>query len=277
MNTKALLRDLVPPLLLRWRQKRAQAPQQLSAPRVHRVVGGPLHGHALLVDTTRPAFQEMVEGRYDPYIWSALPRHLDEGLILDVGAHIGYHSLCFAALYPTCKVVAFEPNPANQERFGKNLELSPVLGERVRLMGVALGDQAGMVEFRASDQVDDQTSSGGYLGTVAPPLDAAIYERSGFQRSQVEVKVLDDLASKEGWPCVRLIKIDVEGAEHLVISGARGLLERWRPILLIEIHSAVCMLKVLELLHPLGYTAVVLHEDRPGRCFIQALPASPKV
>jgi len=272
MSMKALLKDLVPPILLRWRHKREQLPAQVLAPRVHKVVGGPLQGHALLVDTTRPAFQEMVEGRYDEYIFSALPEQLDGGLVLDVGAHIGYHSLCFAALYPTCQVVAFEPNRANQERFKKNLELCPTLSERVRLMGTALGDRAGMVEFRASDQVDDQTSSGGYLGAVAPPLDAAIYERSGFQRSQVELNVLDKLALQDGWERIRLIKIDVEGAEHLVIAGALATLARWRPILMIEIHSAVCMLKVLEFLHPLQYTVAVLHEDRPGRCFIQALP-----
>ncbi|MBK7102956.1 MAG: FkbM family methyltransferase [Flavobacteriales bacterium] len=55
-------------------------------------------------------------------------------------------------------------------------------------------------------------------------------------------------------------KIDVEGAEHLVLSGARETLIRDRPLLLIEIHSVVCMLQVLALLHPLG-----LHRRAPAR------------
>ncbi len=63
---------------------------------------------------------------------------------------------------------------------------------------------------------------------------------------------------------------DVEGAEHLVLKGGLETLTRERPLLLMEIHSVVCMLSVLELLHPLGYSARLLHEDRPGRCFIMA-------
>ncbi|MBK9629255.1 MAG: hypothetical protein IPO56_16580 [Flavobacteriales bacterium] len=66
------------------------------------------------------------------------------------------------------------------------------------------------------------------------------------------------------------MKIDVEGAEHLVLAGAGGGLATRSSHPPDEIHSVVCMLKVLELIHPLGYSTELLHEDRASRCFIAA-------
>ena len=167
-------------------------------------------------------------------------------------------------------MVAFEPNPANLERLQANLDLNPEQAQRITVLPAALSDVEGTLTFRSSANVEDQSSSGGYLERGSPPLDAAVYERAGFRTSEVPTHRLDHLVAKEGWSNIRVIKIDVEGAEHLVLTGALETLKRDRPMLLMEIHSVVCMLQCLELLHPLGYAASLLHEDRPGRCFIVA-------
>lgn len=272
MKWKSFIIDLVPPLLLRALRP-SQPERAVSAVAVHDVVGGPLKGRRIRVDAGRPAFREMVEGTYDAYIWKSIPGQLPPGLILDIGAHIGYHSMAFAALYPDCDVVAFEPNPANLDRLQGMLDLEPDLAGRTHVLAIALSDSAGEMEFQASANVDDQTSSGGYLGVVKPPLDASVYERAGFTASRVLCERLDDLVERHGWRNVHLIKIDVEGAEALVLQGALGLLQRDHPRLLIEIHSAVRMMEVMKLLQPMGYIIDLLHEDRPGRCFIQAVHA----
>ncbi|MCB9165611.1 MAG: FkbM family methyltransferase [Flavobacteriales bacterium] len=273
MKWKSLVVDLLPPILLRA-LKPARPKRVVSQVAVHTVAGGPLKGRRITVDAHRPAFREMVEGSYDPYIWEVVPKELPAGVILDVGAHIGYHSMAFAALYPGCEVIAFEPNPANLERLQAMLELEPELAERIKVLPIALSDSAGEMEFEASTNVDDQTSSGGYLGSVKPPLETAVYERAGFTTSKVLCERLDDLVEREGWRAVHLMKIDVEGAEALVLQGARGLLQRDHPHLLIEIHSAARMMEVMKLLQPMGYAIDLLHEDRPGRCFIQAVHAN---
>jgi hypothetical protein len=67
------------------------------------------------------------------------------------------------------------------------------------------------------------------------------------------------------------LKIDVEGSEHLVLKGAINVLKNFRPILLIEIHSIYCMLKVFEFLNLLNYKVDLLKEEIDGRCFIAAV------
>ena len=64
------------------------------------------------------------------------------------------------------------------------------------------------------------------------------------------------------------IKIDVEGAEHKVLQGARQLLARCRPTILLE-HHANCPPHAIEsVLKPYGYLFYRISEDgasRPGR------------
>lgn len=271
MTAKGLLRELLPPVLLRLLKPAKPTPARaISEATEQPVRGGPLIGLTLRVNAAQPAFREMVEGTFDDFLWAATPEHLEGGVILDVGAHIGYHSLGFAARYPACSVVAFEPNPANQERLHQHLVLNPSLAPRITLHPVALSDVEGTLTFMSSANVEDQTSSGGYLQRGSPPLDAATYQRAGFSRSEVPTRRLDDLVHEQGWTAIRMVKLDVEGAEHLVLAGAMETLRRDLPLLLIEVHSVACMLHVLELLHPLGYTTRLLHEDDAFRCFIAA-------
>ena len=68
------------------------------------------------------------------------------------------------------------------------------------------------------------------------------------------------------------MKIDVEGAEYLVLEGGTGLLEKYRPTLLIEIHSVLNMKNVSKILAKYNYAFEVLKEDRKSRCFIAASP-----
>lgn len=271
MTIKALLKDLAPPILVRLLGSRSEpVVVEPVLPKVHSVRAGPLRGYRLLVNDHQPAFREMLDGSYDDYIWPATPEQIQSGLVIDIGAHIGYHALAFAARYPNCQVIAFEPSGVNAARLAENLALNPELQSRVDVQQAALSDTNGSVSFNSSANIEDQTSSGGYLSEVVPPLEASIYQRSSFQPSMVNTHRLDDLARSMAWRPIRLIKIDVEGAEHLVLAGALEVLERDRPLLLIEIHSAVCMLRVLQIVSPMGYHVRLLHEDRPGRCFIVA-------
>jgi len=271
---RSVARDLVPPILMRWLRPAPVIPVAPATAGEQVVQGGPLKGCSLLVDATRPAFAEMVAGGYDDFLWRALPAQLDEGCILDVGAHIGYHALSFAALFPGRRVFAFEPNPANCARLQHNLDLNAGLAERIGLFSVALADHDGRAGFNASTNVDDQTSSGGYLQGVAPPLDDSVYQRSGFVGSTIAVRRLDGLVREHGWGPVAFVKIDVEGAEQLVLTGALELLRQDRPLLFIEVHSVACMLAVCNILQPLGYAVQLLQLDRPGRGAVMARSAA---
>lgn len=275
MTIDRFLKSLVPPLaVMAWKRLCSTPAPDAQRPPVaveHTVTGGVLKGHRLVVAAEMPSYREMLNGTYDPYLVDALPNEALAGrLLLDIGAHIGFHALSFAARYPEAHVVAFEPNPANVERAKRNLSLSPDLSGRIELIEMALSNVSGKVTMNGSTNVEDQTSSGSYITGASKPLADAIYQRSDFKPFTVECRCLDDLAAEKQWKGIAVLKIDVEGAEHLVLQGARWILERDHPLLLIEIHSVVCMMEVLGLIGPLGYRAQLLHEDGAGRCFIAA-------
>ena len=83
------------------------------APRWERVVAGPLAGRELLLAReANGVWNDMIDGRFDAELYSALSAlTLRTPVIWDVGGHIGYHALGFAAHQRAARVVSFEPNP----------------------------------------------------------------------------------------------------------------------------------------------------------------------
>jgi FkbM family methyltransferase len=237
------------------------------------VRGGVLTGRWLFV-RDRNFFGQMVAGEHDAYLFNYLQNvDLRGQLICDLGAHIGYHSMAFAELTgEQGRVLAFEPNPFNLERLRIHLRRNGDLAERIEVMPVALSDRSGVTTFHYSARVDDATSSGGYLDEGESPLTAGIYRRAGFQQCEVATTTLDEVLPGDGARSVALIKIDVEGAECLVLDGGRRLIQRDRPLLLIEVHSVAAMLGLAQRLPGLGYTLEPLEIASSSRCFVVAAP-----
>jgi FkbM family methyltransferase len=239
------------------------------------VRGGPLQGHRMLLDAHSAAFwhREMMEGRYDAFIYDALRDSvpLQGATVWDVGAHIGYHSLTFAVLVgPSGHVVAFEPNPHNTERFRQHLEKNADLASRIRLLTCALGSIDGEGDFLFSSAIDDGRSSGSHLANACAPEEPLTY--TSFQRLTVQVARADTLLREKAVRAPSIIKLDVEGAEALFLAGAQHLLGSLAPVLLIEVHHITAMHDTLSILLPLGYHTTIL-ENAPqsaSRCFIVA-------
>lgn len=246
----------------RWRRA-------TERPAWHRVAAGPLAGAELcFTDATQGGWREMVAGTYDDFLYRELAaRWKVQGAVCwDVGAHFGYHSLGFAAL--GAQVVAFEPNPHNAGRLRANLERNPQLGARVRVRAEALSNSDGAIEFLQSADLAE-TSSGSHLAGAVVPLADLIYEQ--FERVVVPAVRADTLiAGGEAPPTV--MKIDVEGAEQLVLEGAQELLRRHKPLLLLEVHHIQLMFHLRPLLEGHDYRLSLAEEARaePSRCFLIA-------
>lgn len=246
----------------RWRRATAQ-------PAWHRVAAGPLAGAELcFTDVTQGGWREMAAGTFDSFLYRELAARRDvKGAVCwDVGAHFGYHSLGFAAL--GAQVVAFEPNPHNAARLRANLERNPLLGARVRVRTEALSNADGPIQFVQSADLAE-TSSGSHLAGAVVPLAEFVYEQ--FERVSVTgVRADTLLAAGEAPPAV--MKIDVEGAEQLVLEGARELLLRHKPLLLLEVHHIRLMHHIPPLLAGLGYRCQLVDEEHaePSRCFMVA-------
>ena len=273
----SLGRRVVNSLLYRTGLRRAAGPAAPRAfePRWVQVAGGPLAGGWLLLDTDSPAYweREMAAGDFDPFIYEAARRFAaaEGGVFWDVGAHIGYHSLAFAAL--GCRVVSFEPNPFNVERFRQHLGRNPHLAQRVTLVEAALSDEDGEADFDFSPVVDDGTSTGSHLAAASAPGDPTEY--AGFARKTVEAARADTLLAAGRAPAPTVMKVDVEGAERLVLEGAPALLRTVRPLLFVEVHNIGQMFHVQKILHGAGYEMEMLDAEHASvsRCFTLARPA----
>lgn len=126
----------------------------------------------------------------------------------DVGANIGYFSLLFASLCPQGSVHSFEPVPLNYHTLCTNKVLNGFTNITANLC--AVGDRETKVDFIISK--DSALSS--LLDTGRGPV---------AERVLTTMTTLDAYCEKHDVAHVDVLKVDVEGAECAVLSGARQL------------------------------------------------------
>jgi len=216
------------------------------------VAGGRLAGARLLLDLMEE--KDLWLGSYEPFVLEAVARFARPGMTAyDVGAHIGYVTLCLAqAVGPHGHVVAFEPLPANQQRLRTNLELNGLSG-RVQVVAGAVGEAEGRQLFKPHLSV-----AMGKLTKAGTPDEPA----AGLL--EVEVVALDEFAAASG-TLPGLIKMDIEGGEAAALRGARRLMRQAKPILLLELHEAQSAesVTVFDELRQMGYEVRRLARQYP--------------
>jgi len=171
-------------------------------------------------------------GVYEPPTAHVISTLLSPGdTFIDVGANSGFFTLLASRrVGPTGQVLSFEPLPSMRSRVTENIALNEM--ENVTLHGVALSNTVGEVTFYEGPQGHKGISSMRQIDEASAIL-------------QVPTMPLDDLTDKV--PSVKLIKIDVEGAEQLAIEGMGKLLAQHHPYLIIEITD--------QYLKPFGHSA----------------------
>ena len=149
--------------------------------------------------------------------------------LLEVGGHIGYLTLYFRHLVgESGTVVVFEPGEGNLKYLEKNIE--PF--ENVRVDKRAVSDCVGEAKFFVEDFSGQNNSLMSDYAVFQKNLDNAGV--SGETRPVVvKTTSLDEFIKAEG-TSPQFIKIDVEGAEELVVDGMQDILKEVRPILMIE-------------------------------------------
>jgi FkbM family methyltransferase len=158
------------------------------------------------------------DGAYEPHVAATLDRLLGPGSVfVDVGANVGYHAFrASSRVGVDGRVIAVEANPENARLIAHTIAINSLTN--VELMPVALAARRGYVNFGTH-----VGSNGGFL-----PDDA---DTTGSGRGTIVPTVaLDDLDLE----AVSVVKIDVEGAEGIVIDGALATIERHRPTFVME-------------------------------------------
>lgn len=196
--------------------------------------------------------------------------------IFDIGAYIGASSLVFSRMVgEKGSVIAFEPNPYNLVRTKKNLLKNKGLGDRVQTFTYALSDNNGVVKMHLSKNIDGGHSSTSRINNAHSAIRNE-YLPDGFVDIDVNVKKLDDFVKETGI-VPDILKVDIEGAEHLLLAGALNTLGRYHPTFYIEIHSEYCAIRCYEILKEYGYKFSILREEEDNRVMVRATVPSSKV
>lgn len=158
-------------------------------------------------------------GVYEPPTAHVIAALLESGdTFIDVGANSGIFTLLASKrVGPNGRVLSFEPVPSMRGRIIENLTLNRM--ENVILHGVALSNTVGEITFYEGPQGHKGLSSMRPIEDVSTTL-------------RTPTLPLDDLTGTT--PSVKLIKIDVEGAEQLVVEGMEKLLAQQHPYVIIE-------------------------------------------
>lgn len=171
--------------------------------------------------------------------------------VIDVGANIGIYALPLAGL--GARVSAFEPGSSARDALRLNVELNSA-EERVRIFPFALGDRD-------------------HDGALTTDLDGAnhLLDAAGSDArvERVRVRTLDGVIGGhpewfEGHKVVAL-KIDAEGHDELVLRGAERLLEKDRPVVIVEIWDGGE--RIRQFLARLGYRVFLYQPD--DRCLVE--------
>jgi FkbM family methyltransferase len=161
---------------------------------------------------------------HEPFLTSELAKVVSKGMVvLDVGSNIGYYAVHEAALVgPKGMVVAVEPQP---HAYGALLASLKANGfENIVAVRRAVSRARGSLEFAIS-------SFSNWSRVNAGRRDADVVEEI-----DVEASTIDDLVSELGLRRLDLVRMDVEGYEEEVIEGMREAIDRFRPVICMELH-----------------------------------------
>jgi FkbM family methyltransferase len=160
-------------------------------------------------------------------------------VFVDIGANVGLFSLYIAATAPAARILAIEPEPGNFARLAFNIAANP--GLPVTPLALALGDTEGTAEIvlNERDRGGTRLAAGGASG----------------RGIAVRCRPLLAVVSEAGVTDIDALKIDVEGAEDIVLvpffRDAPASL--WPHLVVIEDSSAEWSTDLFALMKAKGY------------------------
>jgi FkbM family methyltransferase len=228
---------------------------------VHRINAGPAKG--LLFEVMLPMDKPVWAGTYEAEFATAIADAVSPGdVCYDVGAYRGYLT-GIMALAGASKVYAFEALPKNQTALHRLCDLNPNLP--IEVVRSAIGNFDGIGELLIMPDSSMGKLASSSFQTEAPPLGSL----------PMTIRMLDTFVDAERILRPNVVKIDVEGAELQVLEGSRRIIQSFRPIIFLEVHSEALELVCSEELRMLGYSARRLGRSPNGTDEVRHLCARP--
>ncbi|MDQ2583124.1 FkbM family methyltransferase [Saccharothrix yanglingensis] len=194
---------------------------------------------------------------WEPEEAGLMARLVGDGAFVDVGAHVGYHTLrLFQRAAGIASAVAVEANPVNADFLRRNVSanLGPETAALVDVLPIAAWDEDGSIRLVQAEE----GNSGDHRAHAAE--DEAV---GGVVVPAVRLDGRPEITGRR----VTLVKVDLQGRDHRALAGLTGVLERDRPHVVCEFcPSAIVELgddpgQVLLGYRKLGYAPVPLGGD----------------
>lgn len=167
--------------------------------------------------------------------------------VLDVGAYVGLTTLPISrVLIPSGTVHAFEPTLQNVNVLGKHIHFNKI--SNIKVIRTLVGDR----EIEKVDFYESQRFS---------PMNSIVDvgKQNNLKKTTVPMVSIDEYCKKNSLS-PQLIKVDVEGAEDLVLQGAKTTLSKCSPLVFLSIHPrhleilGSSLSNLLDTIKHLGYT-----------------------
>jgi len=213
----------------------------------HTVDAGPAQG--ITFHIAMPEDKGIWTGTYEIEFATALAACVTRGApAYDIGSWHGFFAGVMAAQGASA-VHVFEPLPANADRIRRLVTLNP---ERsITLHACAVGDRDAEMDLMIMPE------------TSMAKLEASSFQAGETSAERVRVKLvsLDSVIAAGAAPPPALMKIDVEGAEIMVLNGAAATIRAHRPAIFAEVHSSDLLRQFRAFLEPIGYAVSHLDTD----------------
>jgi FkbM family methyltransferase len=159
--------------------------------------------------------------KYEKELKDDVVSYLKENdVFFDVGANIGLISFYVKNQRPSIKIHAFEPGNTVHSCFKNTIDHNHF--KNVTLIKKGVADKVGVAEFF----IDPKSTGGSSISRAHKDVDNNNIER-------IDLTSLDAYVQESG-VVPNFVKVDVEGAENLVVAGAQELVKNHRPVFIIE-------------------------------------------
>jgi FkbM family methyltransferase len=171
--------------------------------------------------------------RYEPKIAQFCLKYLNKNRdAIDIGANVGFYTILFAKNLDKRRVLSIEPTANTLQRLYKNVEINRVKENVIVYEGVAI-NYTGKAEIKIIEGKEEYSS----IGEIKHP---SVFG-SAYISKKVNCTTVDKLVKQYSLD-IGFVKIDVEGAEHIVFEGCKELLKFHRPIIISEISERLLKL-----------------------------------
>lgn len=147
----------------------------------------------------------------------------EKDVIFDIGANIGWYTLLFSKWYSQSQIYSFEPVPTSYEFLIKNVQLNNS-SKNIHLYNLGMSNFCGLEKFYFCPE-------GSVIASTKNLVDSKL-----AKLVKCNVITLDDFVINNKITKMDFLKCDVEGGELLVLKAGLSAINRFLPIIFIELY-----------------------------------------